>query len=140
VARGVAQGELGEAHPKLTRELRVKAALLTLQDEILSTTFSTTIRCLTFSRQSVSRTGGLDWHGDIASLLLQQQCICINHLNRSGRSALPLAAEEGMESVVKALLRAKSIDSHSADNDGRDGLSYAAAKRPIPNCKIPGVT
>ena len=83
-------------------------------------------------------------HGDIASLLLQQQCIrvedtdhkdqspflvaaasgsmsClnifindirvnINHLNRSGRSALPFAAEEGMESVVKALLSAKRMD------------------------------
>ena len=78
-------------------------------------------------------------------VILQVYC-CSNNvsasiiLTGSGRSALPLAAEEGMESVVKTLLRAKSIDSHSADNDGRDGLSYAAAKRPIPNCKIPGVT
>lgn len=62
----------------------------------------------------------------------------INHVDRSGRSDLLLAAEEGMEKVVKALLSAKRMDAHSTDKDGRNALSYAAAKRSTPNCKIPG--
>jgi ankyrin repeat protein len=33
-----------------------------------------------------------------------------------------------MEKVVKALLSAKRMDAHSTDKDGRNALSYAAAK------------
>lgn len=47
----------------------------------------------------------------------------INHVNRSGRSALLLAAEEGMEKVVKALLSAKRMNAHETDKDGRNALS-----------------
>jgi hypothetical protein len=47
----------------------------------------------------------------------------INHVDRSGRSTLLLAAEEGMEKVVKALLSAKRMNAHETDKDGRNALS-----------------
>ena len=62
----------------------------------------------------------------------------INHVDRSGRSALLLAAEEGMEKVVKALLSAKRMDFHSTDKGREECIILRGSKRSTPNCKIPG--
>ncbi len=69
--------------------------------------------------------------GSAANILIENG-IDVNHRNRSGQSALHVAADLGLYDVVKALIKAGAII-NSRDNNGNSPIIYASVS---PNAKV----
>jgi hypothetical protein len=57
----------------------------------------------------------------MVSTLAKHPGVGVNRHDRKGRTAVSRAAGDGMEDVLKYLLRLRGIDANLQDNEGRSG-------------------